>query len=300
MDNSRPQTVVRLPTVQLIGAQKAGTSAVADWLFDEGGFCRPRVFDDEPFYYSKEVHFFDLDSRYEQGVTFYAKRFACCKDSTRTLDATPDTLPFAKRIWSTYKAAGQVNTVKIMLILREPVSRELSLYNHLAHDCRRLDDASERNAWQRQVTKEDGSIMSFDEFVRTVSIPAFTRETGPGRSTRHGMYATHLREWFRLFDRSQILVLSYDELQCDPEKLQERIQSFLGLNIPGQLRRLNSNDSECKVRLPTCEAKQALLSILAPLNEELYQLLESNPGPPMELRPFPRFQEPSDSHEVTS
>jgi hypothetical protein len=194
-----------------------------------------------------------------------------------------------------YKAAGQESTLKIIVILREPVSRELSLYNHLAHDCRCLDDASKRNAWQRQVTKEDGSIMSFDEFVRDTSLPAFTRKDGPGRSTRHGMYVTHLREWFRLFDRSQILVLSYDELQRHPEKVQERIQSFLGLDIPGQLNRSNSNESQFKVRLPSCEAKEALLAVLAPLNEELYRLLESNPGPSMEQRPFPRFQEPSGS-----
>ena len=92
--------MIQLPSVQLIGAQKAGTSAVADWLFGEGGFCRPRVFEDEPHYYSKEVHFFDSERRYNQGVQFYAKRF--CFDAEKmggeeehlAMDATPDTLAF--------------------------------------------------------------------------------------------------------------------------------------------------------------------------------------------------------------
>jgi hypothetical protein len=288
--------MVRLPTVQLIGAQKAGTSAVADWLFEEGRFCRPTVHGDEPSYYSKEVHFFDSELRYKQGVTFYAQRFLNCgamNGLDRTMDATPDTLPFADRVRSTYEAAGggQVKTVKIIVILREPVSRELSLYNHLAFDCRRLG-SSERTSWHKQATHENESIMLFDEFVFDKSIPALGRETGPGRSTRHGLYATHLRKWFELFDRKQILVLSYDELQHDPGKLQARIQTFLGYTIPGQLRRSNSNDSQYKIESPSCEAKQALLTVFAPLNEQLYHLLESNPGPSMEPRPFPRFQFP--------
>ena len=105
-----------LPSVQLIGAQKAGTSAIADWLFEQGGFQRPRVFQGEPRYYSKEVHFFDIDSRFHQGLEFYAKRFQPPPQNpkavsgqadeyfqkktnsivpTRMMDATPDTLQFA-------------------------------------------------------------------------------------------------------------------------------------------------------------------------------------------------------------
>jgi Sulfotransferase domain len=291
--NACPPKVVRLPNVQLIGAQKAGTSAVADFLFD-GGFRRPEVFDDEPIFYGKEVHFFDDDWRYQQGAEFYAKRFQHCGLDCNTMDATPDTLPFAERVRATYDAAGgdQTHTVKIIVILREQVSRELSLYNHLAYDCRLLG-ASERNEWQKQVTRDDGSIMSFDEFVFEKSIPALGRETGPGRSTRHALYVVHLRKWFQLFDRKQILVLSYDELSYHPDRLQERIQSFLGHEVclGGELKRSNCNDSNFKVRLPSAQARDALLSVFAPLNADLYKLLESNPGPVMEQKPFPRFQD---------
>lgn len=286
------QNVIRLPTVQLIGAQKAGTSAVADWLFEEGGFCRPKVFDHEPFFYSKEVHFFDSEWRYGQGAEFYAKRYQNCR-SHDMLDATPDSLPFADRVRSIYEAAGgnQAEEVKIIVILREPMSRELSLYNHLASDCRRLG-VLDRSEWQNQVVKADGSIMSFDEFVLNKSIPSLQKKTGPGRSTRHGLYATHLSTWFNLFDRKQILVLGYDELQYHPASLQARIQSFLDRKVPGELSRSNSNDSPDKVYLPSCKANEALSKVFASANEKLYQLLEVNPGPSMEQSPFPKFQEP--------
>lgn len=284
-----PTNMVQLPTALLIGAQKAGTSAIADWLFEQGGFQRPQVFDNEPEFYNKEVHFFDSNYRYEQGLDFYAQRF----QQGEGLDATPDTFPFPDRVHHIYKAAGrnQLETVRIMVILREPVSRELSLYNHLAYDCRHLP-ASERTSWHTQVLNKNGSIRSFDQFVRETSLPGLARTWGPGRSTRHGLYAIHLKKWFDLFDRSQILVLSYDELQKEPKLLQERIQRFLGRDITGDLCRSNSNDNSYKVRLPSCEAKKALMKVFLVQNENLYQLLESSPGPAMEQRSFPRFSEP--------
>ncbi|KAL7465911.1 hypothetical protein ACHAXS_006214 [Conticribra weissflogii] len=280
--------MIWLPTVQLIGAQKAGTSAIADWLF-EGGFTRPALFKGDPWYYSKEVHFFDLWHRYRNGPEFYAARFPQ-DNSSLSMDATPDTLQFANRVYDTYKSAGsdQLTRVKIIVILREPVSRELSLYNHLSFDCRNLDK-SERNEWHDQVLAANDRILSFDEFVSERSIPALRSDTGPGQSTRHGFYAKHLKNWFELFDRNQILVLSYQELQRDPKKIEERIEQFLGLHIPGHIKWANSNESDQKLTQPSERARSALQSIFSFENEKLYSLLESNPGPPMEERPFPRF-----------
>lgn len=285
----------KLPDVQLIGAQKAGTSTVADWLFDHGGFQRPKVMNGEPWYYSKEVHFFDMWSRFKQGVDFYAQRFENATTTSRTLDATPDTLPFPERVRSIYEEAGggQENTVKFIVILRDPIARELSLYNHLAFDCRHLQQ-SERTEWHDQVlNKSDGSISSFEAFVQNQSLPALKRDmTGSGQSTRHSLYSRHLQKWFECFDRQQILVLSYNELCTNPKRLQERIRTFLGCQIPDiEFQRSNSNDSDLKLKRPPRNAKQALQSAFAAENEDLYRLLESCQGPTMEERPFPRFPE---------
>eukprot|EP00804_Cyclotella_cryptica_P030713 CCRYP_009150-RB/>CCRYP_009150-RB protein AED:0.27 eAED:0.26 QI:0/-1/0/1/-1/0/1/0/137 len=135
--------------------------------------------------------------------------------------------------------------------------------------------------------------MSFEEFVRDISMPALARDEsedgGSGRSSRHGLYANHLQNWFERFDRNQIIVLSYDELCTNPEKLQGRIQSFLGVAVPGHIRRINSNNSLQKVEILSNEPRQQLESFMKPHNERLYELLEANPGPSMEQRPFPKF-----------
>ena len=91
--------MVQLPLVQLIGAQKAGTLAIAEWLFEGGAFCCPQIFGGKPWYYRKEAHFFDIDWKFHKGIDYYASRF---KDGTTggapTLDDTPDTLTFAQRV----------------------------------------------------------------------------------------------------------------------------------------------------------------------------------------------------------
>jgi Ca2+-binding EF-hand superfamily protein len=163
----------------------------------------------------------------------------------------------------------------------------------MAYACRNSDQ-SELSDWHKQVARSDGTIMTFDEFVRDVTKPSLAsneaQDLGKGRSSRHGLYANHLKEWFRLFNRNQILVLSYDELRTAPEKVQNRIQLFLERTISGKLqKKINSNDSQEKILTPSTEARQCIESIMKPHNELLYQLLEENPGPSMEQRPFPRF-----------
>lgn len=210
------------------------------------------------------------------------------------MDATPDTLQFPQRVKSVYMAAGadHAQRLRIIVILREPVTRELSLYNHLVYDCYHLD-ASERNEWHDQVKNQDGSIMTFDEFVEQTSLPALARATGPGQSTRHSLYALHLSKWFDAFDRNQILVLSYDELENNPTMLQSRIKRFLGIEITGKLKISNSNENERKISVKDISktTKSRLNTVYSSYNEQLYNLLEKTPGPPMEQRPFPRFRE---------
>lgn len=284
--------VVSLPNVLVIGSQKAGTSAIAAFLFMHR-FRRPIYFKDELEYFSKEVHYFDHEDRYAQGIHFYAKRFPYA-DELDYLDATPNTFFYPERVRKTYNEAGgnQAETVRLIVLLREPISRELSLYNHMAHDYKVLGLVDD---FTRDILKEDNSMMSFDQFVEKVTIPTLQKEFGH-QSSRSGLYARYLEKWFQYFDRTQILVLSYDELQTDTEKIKERVEAFLQTSVEGKFKQSNelSGSDFTKLSLPSCNAKTKLQTTIFNIeNEKLYKLLESHPGPPMEQRPFPRFKDPS-------
>lgn len=125
-----PQTSLPhyLPNILLVGAQKAGTSAVASWLFDNG-ICRSLN--------GKEVHYFDHKDKYKLGHDYYIKQFQHCNKGRLSMDATPNTLIFPEKVHKTYTEDNttasheQLQQLKIILILREPISRQLSRYNHM-------------------------------------------------------------------------------------------------------------------------------------------------------------------------
>ena len=90
--------------------------------------------------YSIQVQFFDNPQRYNQGIEFYAKRFAhCIEEGTPDLrlDATPNTIEHSQRVYDLYSqpaARDILQNLKLILIVREPIERELSSYNHKVFD----------------------------------------------------------------------------------------------------------------------------------------------------------------------
>ena len=279
----------RLPDVLLIGAQKAGSSALANWLFD-CGICPARVFRGEPKFYRKEPHFFDDEQRYARGVDFYAERFARCPHDALAMDATPATMLYADQVRKTYEEwEGGVlaDEVKILAVLREPSARELSWYNHVMLKCR-----TDRAYIHPDCYNEDGSVRSFAEYVRDVTLPHVdVGSTRRGQLCR-GHYAHFLQEWFAAFRRSQILVLSYDEMVSDEGRMMQRVQSFLDLDPranPGHMEEKNTKNNELKVRSIRCDVQERMDKVFDPLNDGLHRFLEENPGPEAEQRPFPAF-----------
>ena len=209
MSTNATNLYMYLPNLIVIGSPKCGTSSFSVWLFqrgklkmkilkrhgsDTGGpassskskqqdvgnniFCGGKVFPKEPSFFSKEIHYFDIDERYHQGVAFYSQRFRHCHNqlqqlqlqqeqeqvqtttniSTATMlvdklpmyimDGTPNYHQFPDRIAETYsnadadaasyassyasnKQQNQKDQLKLILLLRHPVARILSWYNHM-------------------------------------------------------------------------------------------------------------------------------------------------------------------------
>lgn len=247
--------------------------------------CGGQVFNNEPSHYWKEVHYFD--QRYEgNGIQFYSKRFEhCLKDQKdRIGDATPAYLRYAQRVFDTYthpKAPrGLVKELKLIVILREPVARELSWYNHKVTKV-----TNGEGTWiHNDVIYSNGTIKSFDEYAIELS-----RNITLNPESAYGFYINHLKVWVNLFSRRQLLVLSYSELLENPSKVQWRIERFLESNMTGTLFVSNTKKSPHKVKKLSAVAVNALEPIFQSKNEELYDFLRKYPGPEMEQSPFPMF-----------
>ena len=76
-----------------------------------------------------------MDHRYKKGFEFYSKRFEHCNNATYVVDATPNYLGShsAERVYETYSKASPrlLSELKLIVSVREPIARELSLYNHM-------------------------------------------------------------------------------------------------------------------------------------------------------------------------
>ena len=271
-----------LPNLFIAGAQKGGTSTIHTRL--SSLVCEPIVFpedktllDEGLILRQKEVHFFDDGRRYHSGVDFYRARYANCT-KYYAIDSTPDYFVHPGRIREFYNQHGNASELKIILSLREPVAREISMYHNMVRQ--RLDIPE----WAWPVVAENGRVRSFDEYVHDHLLPdrRFLNS--------YGNYARWIPMWFLHFDRSQILIVAYDELKSNTTAFWSRIESFLGLRIPPLESSTIVNPSRPSEPVP-CEVQENLAKIFRASNEELYRILEQNPGPPMEQRPFPRFRE---------
>ena len=304
-----------IPNVLLIGTQKGGTTALANWMKTQLGICNAKKFPGEPPYFDKEVHFFDHSTRYSQGVSFYAKRFRHCFNNAAryAMDATPNTMLHPERIHEIYKQINnhreQRSPLKLILVVREPASRMLSMYNHMVsevvhHNYAKLGDVTTQ--WYGIVAKDETgkSLLSFQEFVtqNVINIHNNTNERRHHESFYSGSYGDAVERLSKEFDRSsQLLILGYDELKLNPTKVQWRVKAFLGIQMSDHddnnknknFATANNKASKYKVSKMDCDTQNLLLKEYQPLNDDFYHFLEANSGPAMEARPFPKFVVPS-------
>merc|ERR1711966_114792 len=129
----------------------------------------------------------------------------------------------------------------------------MSLYNHKRMEYLESCKISgcNRNAWYSDVAfPGTNAAMSFEQYSQHVLAGQLSNQFWKC----DGKYIDHLKQWMSYFDRKQLLVLSYAEIQEAPEVAQWRVQEFLGAKFPGHLRA--EHESEKKAReVPPMEKK---------------------------------------------
>lgn len=211
-----------------------------------------------------------------------AYRAAACAEG-RFLEATPSTDMHAMPHWLFDAMPSQLRPqTRFALILREPVERMLSWYNHgLA----------------------DGNVeanMTFAAYAET----QLQKEVEPGR------YAEFIDAFLAAgWSRSQLLVLGFDELTATATKAaMERLTTHYGTPVlvdSPEMPVANAHGSPTKVVQITCDTRERIAAVYAPLNTRLYAMLEeqrtSGLSPSLEtpLTPF-EVTVPCGTSELTS
>jgi hypothetical protein len=207
-----------LPAFLIIGAQKGGTTSLASYLA-----AHPEVV--SPAY--KEVHYFDLN--YGKGSEWYRSHFPIGGrrrlksfvkgQRLRAIDATPYYLlhpQVASRV------ARAIPSARIVLLLRDPVSRA---YSHYHHEVRLgTEKLSFADALDAEPARTSGEVerMATEPLYEGFNYQHFTY-------LRRGIYSEQLRCWLRYFRSEQFLVLSSEQFFENPAVGYRKALKFLGL-----------------------------------------------------------------------
>lgn len=193
------------PSFFIIGAQKAGTSALFTMLARHPDVLAPAV---------KEHSFFDNDAHYAKGIGAYLREFPLSplRGGKVTFEATPDYLFFEA---APARLHAHFPNAPLVAVLRDPVKRAYS-------------------AWNMYRSFGPGSRYAHlhdpRPFVQAVEdeLAGHTKEAAHLYLAR-GLYAEQVARYHRLFGKERLLVLSYKEFKSDPADVLRRVCSHVGL-----------------------------------------------------------------------
>jgi hypothetical protein len=255
------------PKFFLIGAQKAGTTSLYQLLTHSSkNICKATT---------KELHYFN--HFYHKGSSFYQTFFKSTCDVndgvSGYIDGTPD---YYKRRDVPYKMNETFVSLankKIVFVLREPISREFSWYEHLIRNCAKYvynymnthqaQIPPPGQSWDPHLVKylcgdhvdrtgnhhsghcHQVNCMLKGKWIRlnniTRNLPSFKEYVETVNiEYENSRYIHHIQNYIKYFDRKQILILSFDNLLHDTTHSVKSI--FINLQFLGALL-LESNDA---------------------------------------------------------
>jgi hypothetical protein len=200
-----------LPGFLIIGAQRAGSSSLFSYVCAHPDIAPPT---------HKEIHFFD--NNWFRGVPWYRRHFplALRSGSARlTGEASPYYL-FHPAVPE--RVAATLPEVRLLAVLRDPVERAYSQYQHARRD------GHETLSFEEALEREDERLAGEAELLaRDPTHVSFAHRRLSYRT--RGLYAEQLERWFAVFPREQLLVLRSEELFAEPDRVLASAFAFLGL-----------------------------------------------------------------------
>jgi hypothetical protein len=243
-----------LPSALIIGAQRSGTTSLFNYLAQHPDVLPPL---------GKEIHYFDL--HYARGVRWYRGRFPFSYRLRRralTIDASPYYLahPLAPE-----RAAQLLPEVKLVAVLRNPVDRAFSHYQHEVRDGR------ESLSFAEAIDREPARLAGEEERLRHE--PGYYSYNHHRYSyTRRGLYLEQLGCWVRQYPRSRLLVLQSERLFREPAAVSAALYAFLGLRPHGLSQYAAFYQGSYERAIPA-DLRARLAVYFEPYNRELYEWL---------------------------
>lgn len=180
-----------------IGARKAGTRALLTFLNRHTDIMAAK----------DEVHYFDRDENYSLGTDWYRRQMPFSFPGQITIEKSPayfheEVVPGRMHSFN--------SSLKLLLIVRDPVERAISDYYQLYLKARSRGKNSKR--FEDHVLDRDGDINSdYDVLQRS-------------------MYSKHIKRWLKFYGLRQIHIVHGEAFIKNPSEELQKVEKFLGLD----------------------------------------------------------------------
>jgi hypothetical protein len=255
------QSLRVLPDFIIIGAQRSGSTSLYKYLIQHPGVLPGSM---------KEVHFFD--AHYQKGVSWYRSFFPLAATMQKMADShdgivlTGEATPY----YLFYPHAPQrihdtLPKVKLIAILRNPVERAYSHYQHevqLGVEQLSFSEAIERE--KSEIPAETKKILEDEMYL------SFSHQNYSYLS--RGRYIEQMELWGQHIPMKDLLVLKSEDLFTKPGRVLQQACDFLGVEYE------DSSDFQVHNSLPYQDLDPEMHAYLSeyfrPFNARLYDFLD--------------------------
>ena len=243
-----------LPQFIIAGAQKAGTTSLFAYLAEHPQ-CAASL--------TKEVHYFDQS--FERGEGWYRMHFPVA-DNDAAPRACFESSPyymFDPRV--PQRVHDLLPGVRLIFLLRNPVSRAYSHYQHSVRRGREILSFTEALAAE--------PVRLAGQHERLLADPQSQSDLHRNYSyAARGFYAEQLADWLRYFPREQMLIVQAERMFKQPRDVFADVLAFLELEswVPREF----GSENTGRYTEPMSEAaRDRLTRQFAEPNERLFDLL---------------------------
>ena len=210
-----------LPNYLFIGAAKSATTTFFDILKKHEDIFVPKF---------KEPHFFNIDENYLKGLDWYKKTyFKDINNEPIIIDFTPTYLYYKLCAERIFDSLGP--NVKFVIILRNPVDRAYSHYNHSKRD------GHEVSSFEEAIKLENERIEKFrdkNDFLSELRCSYISQ----------GLYFEMISAYLKYFDLNNFFIINFEsEVVQNLDQTLLKLSKFLKLDLSNLDYEIHSNKS---------------------------------------------------------